>query len=157
MPRKEHSFEMRQMAEELYVEEGLTYEEVSRQLEIGVNTVKTWGADGKWTDRRKEYLEARRTLKENLAKLRQAMIEKATNNLDPQDVYAVIRLEKLARERRQKQEEQGPDIDRPRVFLENLEFVVDVLKELDPEGLKVLARNFDTIIHRFKEANEKAA
>jgi len=64
----------------------------------------------------------------------------------------VIRLEKLARERESKgQESSAPDADLPKIFLENMEFVAGVLKDIDPEGLRVLARNFDVIVNRFKE------
>ena len=44
-----------------------------------------------------------------------------------------------------------PETDRPKLFLEDMEFVAEVLREVDPEGLKVIAKNFDTIISRFKE------
>jgi hypothetical protein len=43
------------------------------------------------------------------------------------------------------------DIDRPKLFLENLEWIARVLQETDPEGFKVLARNFDNLTDRFKE------
>ena len=77
MPRKEYSLEIRDKAEELYVEQGLTYEEVAEKVKVASNTVKVWGAQGNWKERRKEHLEARRTLKQNLRKLRQAMMAKA--------------------------------------------------------------------------------
>jgi len=42
------------------------------------------------------------------------------------------------------------DIDRPKIFLENLEWLARALQETDPEGLKVLARNFDQLTVKFK-------
>lgn len=153
-----YSFETRDTAEELYVEHGYTYEQLVEALQIGRSTLLKWGADREWKSRRDEYLEAQRNLKQSLRKLRQAMLAKASVNLDPQDVYAVIRLEKLAEEKRRKPEDDGakPDIDRPKVFLEDLEFVANVLKDVDPEGLKVFARNFEEIVKRFKEQAESA-
>ena len=52
---------------------------------------------------------------------------------------------------------QGADLDRPAIFLETLEWIALKLKETDPEGLKVLAKNFDTLVIQFKaeHANEK--
>jgi hypothetical protein len=47
--------------------------------------------------------------------------------------------------------------DLPRVFLENMEFVANVLKEIDPEGLKILAKNFDAIVNRFKDLHAETA
>lgn len=149
-----YSYELRDEAEELYVEQGLTYEEVSKRLDIAIGTLKRWGGEYAWTDRRKEFLEAKRTLKQNLRILRQNMMQKARNNLDPQDIYAVIRLERLAQEKEKKANQVQPDMDRPRIFLEDLEFVAETLKEIDPEGLKVLARNFEEIVKRFKVKNE---
>jgi len=155
---KEHDLEIRFQAEEMFVEQRLTHEDISDRLDIGLSTVKRWSVDGNWKTLREEYFERRRMLKSNLAKLRENMMERAASNLDPQDVYAVIRLEKLARERESKgQENSAPDIDRPQVFLENMEFVAGILKDIDPEGLKVLARNFDVIVQRFKEQHAQAS
>jgi transcriptional regulator with XRE-family HTH domain len=46
--------------------------------------------------------------------------------------------------------EQSVEIDRPAIFLETLEWIALKLKETDPEGLKVLAQNFDTLVIQFK-------
>jgi len=148
-----YPYEYRDRAEEMYVESGLTYEQVAAALGVAVNTVKNWGAEYSWTERKKEFFEAKRSLKENLRKLRQEMMKKAVANTYPQNVYAVIRLEKLALDMGRKAEDKGPaaEVDRPKVFLEDMEFVAGVLKEIDPEGLKVFARNFETIVEKFKD------
>jgi transposase len=44
----------------------------------------------------------------------------------------------------------GVAIDRPRLFLENLQWLAGWLRENDPEGLKVLAGNFDALTLAFK-------
>jgi len=53
----------------------------------------------------------------------------------------------------------GPEVkvDRPTLFMEALEFVAGFLKERDPEGLKVLARNFDGIVDAFKVKHAQTA
>jgi len=148
---REHDLEIRFQAEEMYVEQRLTHEDIADRLDIGLSTVKRWSVDGNWKALREEYFERRRMLKTNLAKLRENMMERAANNLDPQDVYAVIRLEKLARERESRgQESTAPDVDLPKVFLENLEWIARTLQEIDPEGFKILARNFDQLTVKFK-------
>jgi len=153
-----HDLEIRFRAEEMFVEQRLNHEEIARRLDIGLGTVKRWSTDGNWKALREEYFERRRMLKSNLARLRENMMERAASNLDPQDVYAVIRLEKLARERESRgQESTAPDVDLPKIFLENMEFVAEVLKDVDPQGLKVLARNFDVIVNRFKEQYAQAS
>lgn len=148
---REHDLEIRFQAEELFVEHRLTHEDIAERLDIGLSTIRRWSAEGDWKTLREEHFQRRRMLKSNLAKLRENMMERAADNLDPQDVYAVIRLEKLAREGKFKnQENTAPDVDLPKIFLENLEWIARVLKDTDPEGLKVLARNFDYLTDKFK-------
>jgi hypothetical protein len=48
------------------------------------------------------------------------------------------------------------DIDRPKIFLEDMEFIAETLREIDPAGLKVFAGNFDEIIERYKGLNAQA-
>jgi len=61
----------------------------------------------------------------------------------------IQRQEKMEEEARQR-EMAGAEFDRPAVFLENIEWLARNLKEIDPEGLKILARNFDELTIRFK-------
>jgi len=60
--------------------------------------------------------------------------------------------------RQGKKEEKTVQIDRPALFLEFLEFIAATLREIDPAGLKILARkdNFEKIIERFKEQHAQA-
>lgn len=51
----------------------------------------------------------------------------------------------------------APEIDRPSIFLETLEWIALKLKDTDPEGLKVLARNFDTLVIQFKSEYAREA
>ena len=76
--------------------------------------------------------------------------------VDNQAVYAYSNILKTIVDLRPK-EQNTADIDRPKLFLEDIEFIAGVLKELDPEGLKVFGRNFDVIVARFKEDHEKTA
>jgi len=153
MRGKNYSPEFRQEAEDLYVEEGLTYKEVAHWIQISEHVIKRWGRDDDWPELRKEYLQTNRELNRNLRKVRLNLMNKVveSDKPDPQDIYAMIRIENLAYQRERKTESAAPDIDRPRLFLENLEFVAETLKEIDPEGLKVLARNFETIVKRYKK------
>lgn len=154
---KEIDWETRSYAEELYVVDGLTYEQVAEKTGVAVNTIQGWASHEGWKERRQEYREALQEIKSNTVKLRQNLIRKAAESLNPQDIYAAVRLESVAARQSHKREEAGPDIDRPRLFLEDMEFIAATLQEVDPEGLKILARNFDLIMNRFKEAHEKAA
>lgn len=77
--------------------------------------------------------------------------------IDNQAVYAYSNLLKKIVEIRPRDDGSAADIDRPKLFLEDLQFIAETLKEIDPEGLKILSRSFETIIARFKESHAKAA
>ena len=78
--------------------------------------------------------------------------------IDNSAVYAYNNiLSKILDIRQRTETSQALAVDRPRVFLEDMEFVASVLKEIDPEGLKILSRNFDQVVKRFKDENAKAA
>ncbi len=154
---KEISWEIRVTAEELYITEGLTFEQVAKKTDVSVSQLKRWAKEGDWKTKRKEHRLGLLEIKRNYDRLRQGIVEKALNSLDPQDVYAALRIEKLNRETSKSTDEIKIEIDRPKIFLEDLEFIIEVLKEIDPEGLKVLAKSFDTIVARFKESHEKTA
>jgi hypothetical protein len=77
----------------------------------------------------------------------------ALGQVDNQATFAYSRLLKSLVEIRQGMaaiDSKEPDIDRPKLFMEDLKFVAESLREVDPEGLKVFARNFDAVVQRFK-------
>lgn len=78
----------------------------------------------------------------------------AVGSVDNQAIYAYNSILKTLLDIREKISDHAQgvvDIDRPKLFLEDMEFIAETLKEIDPEGLKVFARNFDELITRFKE------
>lgn len=150
MARKEHSFEVRFKAEDMFVYEHFTHEEIADRLDVGLSTIKTWSSGDGWKQLRQEYLEKNRSIRQKLTELRDSMLDTAVTSKDPHQVYAALRVLKEEREREKKADSKAPDIDRPKIFLEDMEFVAEVLKEVDPEGLKILARNFDALVVRFK-------
>lgn len=152
-----HDQELKSRAEDLFVAEGLTLEDVARETGVPDSTVKRWSTDSNWVRLREEYLTRKRALKEKLDALRVNWMEKAMKSEDPQVLFAVFKLEEIEEKRRKKDLTQQVDVDRPRLFLEDLEFVAETLKEIDPEGLKVLSRSFEEITRRWKAAHEKAA
>jgi hypothetical protein len=149
--------ETKDRARELYVFDGLTLDQVSKETGVPESTVKRWSADEGWADERREHKATLADIRRNTLQLRKAFVAKAMGSLDPQDVYAAVRLEALAQRGQKKEDAVQVDVDRPKLFLEDLEFVASVLKEIDPEGLKILARNFEAIVTRFKETHAKAA
>lgn len=143
-------FELRDRARDLCVVDGYTIEQASKETGVPERTIANWSTDEGWVEARKEHRQALSDIRRKRVMLRKALIEKAMTTLDPQDIYAAARLE-AASGKKETDTVVVADIDRPRLFLENLEFVADVLKGIDPEGLKVLARSFEEIVKRFKE------
>jgi transposase-like protein len=89
------SYELRERAEELYVIDGLTLEQVAAETGISIQTLKRWSSKEDWFKRRREYREDKQGLRASLTELRNKMLERAVTSLDPQNVYPVIALEKL--------------------------------------------------------------
>jgi len=149
-------WELREEAEDLYSIEGLTYDDVAGKTGIAVQTLKKWGGAEGWQERKREYRESLKSIRTNMTRLRQRLAAQAATSLDPQDIYALVRLQNAAAKDGRKTETAGT-ADRPRIFLENLEFVAGVLKDRDPEGLKILGKNFDLLIAEFKRNHEAQA
>lgn len=155
MARKD--FEVIDKGAKLYIEQGLTYEETAERLGVALATVKTWSAKYGWRKRREAYCQEAQSEREDLRKLRLNLLAQVKESLDPQGIYSLLGLLKEARERDRKERPKEVDIDRPRIFLEDVEFVARVLEEIDPEGLKILARNFERITARYKEVYAQTA
>lgn len=159
---KEIPWEIREEAEQLYIIEGKTFDEVSELTGVSVAQLKRWATGNEeleilsWNDRKKEYRTTLSNIQRDTVLLRKQMMKQALGSLNPQDLYAVIKLETMAA-RQDKKEEKTVRTDRPALFLEDMEFVAKVLKEVDPEGLKVFAENFDVIIEKFKEQHAQTA
>lgn len=93
---KEYSWEVRERGEELYIVDGLTFEQVSQATGVSERQLLNWSSDDHWQERKREYRQALKEIKQNTVKLRKNLIAKAVESLDPQDVYAVARLEAAA-------------------------------------------------------------
>jgi transposase-like protein len=146
---REIDWEIRERAEELYVVDGLTFDQVAKETGVSVTQLKNWsGAEG-WRDKREEYRVNKQSIRSTVTKLRKKLALDALSHSDPQKVFAFIRLEALAG-RQEKKAVDAPKIDRPALFLEDMEFIASVLKESDPEGLKILAKSFDVLIEQIK-------
>jgi hypothetical protein len=153
---KEIDWDIREKAEELYIVDGLTFEQTAKQTGVSVNQLKNWSAAEGWRDKREEYRTARKNIKSTLMTLRQNMAKEAADSKDPQKVFAFIRLEALADKKERRQESASLKVDRPALFMEAIEFIATYLKDNDPEGLKVLGNNFDGLIETFKAKHAQA-
>lgn len=152
-------------AEDLYIAGGLTYEQVSRETGIPAVTLQRWAEKYDWRGRREKYRRDMALIRTGTVELKQRLLNTAIKTLDgmenlsSQELFGFGNLARALspRDEGRRSEARAADIDRPALFLADLEFVARVLEEIDPEGLKVLGRNFDALVGRFKAEHEKAA
>lgn len=165
MGKKETYFDE---AEDLYVVEGLSLEAIAARLGPdgpSVTSLSIWKQEGEWSERRRQWVQAQADLKKDSLVLKQKLLKRALEILNqetpgPQELYAATSIaNRVGRQETKGERVERPEenIDRPALFLEDLDFIANVLKETDPEGLKILARNFDLIVNRFKKEHAKTA
>jgi len=88
--------EEKERAEELYVVGGRSLRTIAEVTGISRRTLEYWSADEGWGERKRAYRRALAEIRRNTVELRRRLIAKALKSLDPQDVYAVSRLEAAA-------------------------------------------------------------
>jgi hypothetical protein len=99
---KEISWEIREEAEQLYIIDGKTFDEVSELTGVSAGQLQRWAAGNEeegitsWKERKREYRTAFSNIKRDTLLLRKRMIGKALNSLNPQDVFAISSLESMA-------------------------------------------------------------
>jgi len=140
------SFEFRERAENLFILGGLTLEEVAGETGISIQALKGWSQEEAWTAQRKEYQKALREIERKTVDLKLKLTNKAIDTQDPQIIHAwkAVKIKEFKKENR------IAEIDRPRLFLENTQFIAERLKERDPKAFKFFARNIEGIIKDFK-------
>lgn len=81
-------------AEELYILDGLTFEQVAGRTGVSVTQLKRWSADStpSWPDRRREYRQAQVSVRRGVMLAKAKLIESVINEEDPQKAYAFSSL-----------------------------------------------------------------
>jgi len=138
------------LAEELYVYDGLTQEKISEKLDISIQTLKQWSSDRGWYQLKKEMQAASIEIRHDSIRLLQKATKDALDSLDPQKIYALSRLRAVTK-KEGAQDQKEPDIDRPKLFMEDMEFAVKILQEVDPQALKLFGKHFGLIVRRWKD------
>jgi len=151
--RKEYDYAIRTLAEQLYIFHGRTYEEISRETGVSEAQLKRWGKAGEWRAKRGQYLTSKSQILTRMIGVRDDIIGQLENEIQPHTVQNLLGALKQAESMIEVRINPGSaDHDRPAIFLEDLRFIVDTVREVDPLGVQVLARNFDLILDRFKAA-----
>jgi len=124
--------------------------------------IQRWAQAEGWRNKKDQLRQDLMDLEEGSIEFRKRLMKKALEvlkdledkekQLDSQSMFGLVRVAKVIspKETSRQEEAPAPDIDRPALFLEDLEFIANILKEVDPEGLKVFARNFEVIAARGK-------
>lgn len=88
-----YAFKVVEKAEEMYVVQGYTLDEIAAQLDIARSTIYRWASQNSWTSKKKKYRKLKSQCKISLMILYQKMLEKAARSLDIQDIEAVKYLQ----------------------------------------------------------------
>ncbi|MHB1059808.1 MAG: hypothetical protein ACYC0F_18185 [Rhodanobacter sp.] len=87
-----YSWETREQAEELYIIDGLTYEQVAQRSSVSLSQLKRWGGDSGWVERRKEYRQAQSTIRHGVTMAKAKAVNALLTTMDPQTAYAFASL-----------------------------------------------------------------
>lgn len=77
-------------AEELYILDGLTFEQVAERTGVSMSQLKRWSADSSpsWPDRRREYRAAQVSIRCGVVLAKAKLIASVIESEDPQKAYA---------------------------------------------------------------------
>lgn len=128
-----HSLETKQRAYDLFVERGLTYDEVARETGVSLSTLKQWGGEGDWLKKRGEFEREFLQLHANFQKLKLKLTAEALDTGDPQKIYALATLHRAT-----SLNFRGGGEDKAALALEWLQKLIAFLKERDADALKYL-------------------
>ena len=76
----------------LFVQQGKSLSEIATALPVSARTLATWSNDGNWSRRRGEYLSSEKHFNTILNELKLKLALKASEDPDPQNIYALCRI-----------------------------------------------------------------
>ncbi|WP_027390873.1 DUF1804 family protein [Chrysiogenes arsenatis] len=141
----------------MYTADGKSLTEIADALGVSRQSVAAWKAETRrGSEEHDDWDRARQQKRTNVQRLRDLFERELTaletsqaGSLSAGSLDAITKLGTLVQ--RWEQAGAAPAYDRPRVFLENLQFIIGWLREHDPAGLAVLAESFDPLTTAFKE------
>lgn len=156
MAQKGDRAKLEPIARQRYIETG-NLTQVADELGVSRQTLSDWKNRTRRPDEAQdEWDRAREHKRSNVERLRAlfdreltALEDSSAGNMSAMSLDAITKLGTLVQ--RWEVAEKSPTYDRPRVFLENLQFVAGWLRDNNPEGLKALAESFDAVTLAFKE------
>ena len=147
------SLETRQKSRDLFVEQGLSYEEVARQTGVSINNLKKWGSEEKWTKQRDEYQHEFSQFHAKVGKLKLQLVKEAIDTSDPQKIYALASLLRVSGNGAIA----GGAQDKASLFIEFMGDLLEYLKEKDPDSLKYLQPHIASFAEEMKKGVSREA
>lgn len=152
-----YSADVRKKARDLFVDDGLSYEEVARETGVSLNNLKKWGIAGKWTKERELSQRAFEALNGKVARgkmlVMDAILDLYQNpekKFQSQEAYA--HNDTLRSLNSFNRGNTNTAIDKPALFIEFLTKLTEHLKEKDPDSLKYLEPHIRGFAESIKEA-----
>lgn len=89
-----YGWDVIEACEELYILDGLTFEQVAERSGVAVATLKRWSADSQpsWSERRREYRQAQVSIRRGVTLAKAKLIGSVLETEDPQKAYAFASL-----------------------------------------------------------------
>jgi transposase-like protein len=168
--KREYSFALRKDAEDLYIKEQKTIEEISTATGVSVSQVQRWAKEETWKEEKEKFQERINKAREETRVLMREEIliedlvhqrdlmkkyfegKEVMEKADTQMMYAYTNVTdsicKILADMRKRDEalRSIQKIDRPQLFLDFMRDLVSFLKDRDPAGLEALEKNFDEFI-----------
>lgn len=150
-----YSLDIRQKARDLFVESGLSYEDVARETGVSVNNLKKWGIEAKWTEQREKFQRAFESLRGKVAKgkilVMDAILGLYENPKDLNSQRAYAHNDTLRSLNSFNNGSTASAVDKPALFIEFLGRFSEYLKQKDPDTLRLLEPHIRSFASEVKQ------
>jgi len=162
MAEKGAKSQIETVARQMYID-GKTLTAIEAALDVSRQTLSVWKGQTKKPGEDLDEWDKARARKASFGLRMEALLERELTFAEERQPGAIeggtldnlSKIGALAVKFREI-ENQKMRIDRPALFMEAVEFIAGYLRANDPEGLKVLANNFDGLIVEFKTKHAQA-
>jgi hypothetical protein len=156
MAEKGARTQLEPVARQMYID-GQSLTAIEAALDVSRQTLAAWKGSTKKPSEEFDEWDKSRARKANFGIRMEALLERELTFAEERQPGAIDggsldNLSKLGSlvVKFRAQENTGAGYDKAKVFLENIQWIVAWLRENDPEGLKVLASDFDAMTMQFK-------
>lgn len=156
MAEKGARTQLEPVARQMYID-GKNLTDIEAVLSVSRQTLSVWKGQTKKPDEEFDEWDKARARKANFGIRMETLLERELTFAEERQPGAIDggtldNLSKLGAlvVKFRATENTGAGFDKAKVFLENIQWVVAWLKDHDPEGLKVLAADFDAMTMQFK-------